>query len=317
MQSDDKIGVPDVYADGTWMVQFIFKFKYSKWEQSTTKFPQYFSAFYLLTICRDVSHDLNFRLSICQLISYNVAGILLLGKIQRWTGKYDYIFVYKVNTWNVNCAQTTSTVFDSRMDVLENMSEVFETENVSNQGGTWTPNYRNRTEYSTIWVTRAIHFLSHVWNIDSCGIYNCVHRCIYMMHIYVYKYIHKLFILYVCVSAGCPWTRPYRPMAGKFYRLFSPGKQLWYKNDSGHFFRWCNYHEQNTLTSLHHFNLVTSERLRGFTWYFVATPQGLIHWLWDNCVIARVPVTTMGYSRKIDKGSLLTTPFDRECGMDR
>ena len=48
------------------------------------------------------------------LVEYNIIVIIVEKNIS--------IFVYKVNIWSVNCARATAFIFDSRMDVLVELS---------------------------------------------------------------------------------------------------------------------------------------------------------------------------------------------------
>ena len=67
----------------------------------------------------------------------------------------------KVNIWNVGC-MTTAFIFNSQMDVLVTVMEVFETENVSNWGGLESLTFGFILNTLTIWAIRATHLLSLV-----------------------------------------------------------------------------------------------------------------------------------------------------------
>ena len=62
----------------------------------------------------------------------------------------------KANIWNVNCARTTSFIFDTRK------IKIFKTENLSTWEGLEPPTSGFMPNALTIWAIRARHLLSHV-----------------------------------------------------------------------------------------------------------------------------------------------------------
>ena len=72
------------------------------------------------------------------------------------------IFVYKFNSWNINCLRATAFIFDSRTDALEKVSTFFQKKTALTQTGIELPTFGFMYDCSNNWATGGNLLLSHV-----------------------------------------------------------------------------------------------------------------------------------------------------------